>query len=67
MLRIAHAQLRPQHRPSRVLPNPPSQTVPNRYSRGLEPSSMLSWLLCVLLRATIRTLSQKSANRCSHA
>ena len=48
--------------PTRILP---SQAVSHRQLGGLESSSVLSRLLCTLLRPAIRTLSRKSANRCS--
>ena len=67
MLRIAHARLCPQHRPAHAYSNPPSQAVTIVHLEGLEPSSVLSQLLYMLLRATIRTLNRKSANRCSRA
>ena len=67
VLCIVHARLQPQHRPTHALSNPPSLAVANRQFRGLEPSSVLSWLLCTLLHVAIRTLGRKSANLCSRA
>ena len=56
MLRIAHARLRPQHRLAHAHSNPPAQAVAIAHPEGLEPSSMLSRLQCMLLRAAIYTL-----------
>ena len=40
MLCIAHARLRPQHRPAHAHSNPPTRAISNRQSWGLETSSV---------------------------
>ena len=67
MLRIAHARLHPQHCPAHAHSNPLTQAVTIVHPKGLEPSCMLSQLWCTLLRAAIRMLDRKNANRYSRA